>query len=248
MRDQSQCLAEVHSILSADLPATRVPRVLEAGGGSFSHIKLARDAHISVIDISPEQLERNTYANELMLGDLEDPDAIRGKHDLIVCFDVLEHLQRPERALRHMTAALAGNGLIVIGCPNRASTKGLITRFSPHGFHVWYYKSIRGIPDAGQPGHAPFETFLKPQMDFGAVQQQLKNAGLEIVMARRYEGPAPRELKARHPFLYGIYAMPAAIARLFGRETEELAATDWIIVARRPAEVQQQSLAEARSA
>lgn len=234
MRDQSQCLSEVHSLLCAYLPTERAPRVLEAGGGSFSHIKINRKAHIAVIDISPEQLERNDYADDLIHGDLEDENAIRGKHDLIVCFDVLEHLRRPEWALKHMTAALDEGGLMVIGCPNRTSTKGLITRYTPHAFHVWYYKTIRGIADAGQPGHAPFETFLQPHMDFEMVQQQLKHAGLEIVMARRYEGPAPCELKARHPFLYSLYAMPAALAGLAGRKADALAATDWIIVARRP--------------
>lgn len=248
MRDQSQCLAEVHAILRDELPKGRQPRVLEAGGGSFSHITLERDAHIAVIDISAEQLERNSYADDLILGDLEDPNAIRGEHDLIVCFDVLEHLRRPQLALKHMTAALADGGLIVIGCPNRSSTKGLITRYTPHGFHVWYYKSIRGIPDAGQPGHAPFETFLGAEMDFDSVQAQLKRQGLEIAMARRYEGPAPRELKARHPLLYSLYALPAAVGRALGQAPEQLAATDWIIVARRPAQAMAQSRAEARRA
>lgn len=234
MKDQAQCLAEVHDILDASLPSMTPPRVLEAGGGSFSHIHLRRDAHISVVDISPEQLARNDYAHERILGDLEDPRTIQGRHDLIVCFDVLEHLRRPHLALSHLIKAMDDGGLLVIGCPNRNSTKGLVTRYTPHGFHVWYYKTIRGIADAGQAGHAPFETFLDPRMDFNAVERHLKHAGLEILMARRYEGPAAHELKAKHPLLYRLYALPADLAQWGGADKEQWAATDWIIVARRP--------------
>lgn len=235
MKDQAQCLAEVHAILQSSLNDQATPKILEAGGGSFSHIRLDRDAHISVLDISPEQLARNDYADERILGDLEDPRAIQGHYDLIVCFDVLEHLRRPHLALSHMVKGLADGGLLVIGCPNRSSTKGLITRYTPHGFHIWYYKTIRGIAEAGQKGHAPFETFLDARMDFDAVMRHLLHAGLEVLLAQRYEGPAAQELKAKFPLLYRLYATPASIAELSGTDRERLAATDWMIVARRPA-------------
>lgn len=248
MRDQAQCLAAVHQMLRDDLPHTRKPRVLEAGGGSFSHIKLERPAHVTVIDISPEQLARNTYADDTILGDLEVADAIQGQFDLIVCFDVLEHLQRPGLALQHMVNALSADGLLVIGCPNRSSTKGLITRYTPHGFHVWYYKAIRGIADAGLPGHAPFETFLDPQMDFERVQHQLVKSGLSIRFAQRYEGPAAQELKVKKRLLYAAYDTPAALLRAMGRSDESIAATDWIIVAQKATHAADISAPAARQA
>ena len=248
MKYQADCLAEVHHLLNQILLDHRLPRVLEAGGGSFSHIELAQPSHISVIDISPEQLSRNTYADKRILGDLEVPDAIQGLFDLIVCFDVLEHLQRPHLALNHMMAALDEGGLIVIGCPNRASTKGLITRFTPHDFHIWYYKSIRGITDAGQPGHAPFETFLDARMGFETVQQQIEGAGLAIRLAQLYEGPSAHELQSKKPLLYALYDLPAAVLRALGQSDDALAATDWIIVAQRPAHVQKAELSVARRA
>ena len=234
MKNQSQCLTAVHDLIIAALPNHRAPRVLEAGGGSFSHIRLDRAAHIAVVDISPEQLSRNTYADERILGDLESPKAIDGHYDLIVCFDVLEHLRQPHLALKHMISALDDGGLLIIGCPNRSSTKGLITRFTPHAFHVWYYKSIRGIADAGQPGHAPFETFLDRRMGFDAVRNAIREAGLIIHIAQRYEGPAAQELRTKRPGLYSLYDWPSAILRAMNKPDEALAATDWIIVAQRP--------------
>lgn len=78
MIDQQECLNQVHQLLRSTLSKQEPVRVLEAGGGSFSHIKMDKPAHISVIDISPEQLSRNTYANERVLGDLEVSDTVRG--------------------------------------------------------------------------------------------------------------------------------------------------------------------------
>ena len=235
MIDQQECLYQVHQLLRSTLSKQEPVRVLEAGGGSFSHIKMDKPANISVIDISPEQLSRNTYANERILGDLEVSDTVRGPYDLIVCFDVLEHLRHPDLALTHLMTALDPGGLLVIGCPNRSSTKGVVTRFTPHSFHVWYYKNIRGIPEAGEPGHAPFETFLSREMDFEIVQQQLKAAGLLVPLAGRYEGPAAFELYRKWPILFYFYHFPATFMRLFGQQFETLAATDWIIVAQKPA-------------
>jgi len=248
MRDQAQCLSSIHHLLHMALSDHRPIRILEAGGGSYSHIRLDRASHISVIDISLEQLNRNTYADKRILGNLEDPDAIEGIYDLIVCFDVLEHLQRPHLALIHMLAGLDEGGLLVIGCPNRSSTKGIITRFTPHIFHVWYYKAIRGISDAGQPGHAPFETFLNPYMGFEIVQKQLEEAGLAIRVADRYEGPSATELQSKKPFLYALYDLPAAILRAIGRSDETLAATDWIIVAQKPTQSVANEIATKRHA
>jgi SAM-dependent methyltransferase len=248
MRDQAQCLSSIHHLLHMALSDHRPIRILEAGGGSYSHIRLDRASHISVIDISPEQLSRNTYADIRILGDLEAPDAIDGLYDLIVCFDVLEHLQRPNLALSHMVAGLDKGGLLVIGCPNRSSTKGMITRFTPHNFHIWYYKAIRGVPDAGQPGHAPFETFLDAYMGFEVVQRQLEEAGLAIRLANRYEGPAANELQSKKPFLYALYDLPAAFLRALGQSDEALAATDWIIVAQKPAQSSEKEISTKRQA
>ncbi|MGH8427255.1 MAG: class I SAM-dependent methyltransferase [Gammaproteobacteria bacterium] len=144
-----------HEVLNASLSSGRIIRVPEAGRGSFTHIRIPHSKYVTLLDISPEQLERNTYADEKILGDLEDEHALTlQKYDLIVCFNVLEHLRYPERAFSNLAQSLAYAGLLVIGCPNLLSVKGLTTRFMPHGFHVWYYRSMRGVPESGQSGYA----------------------------------------------------------------------------------------------
>src|SRR5579875_3257261 len=89
-------------------------KVLEAGGGSLTALGALNGAEFTVIDISPEQLERNSYAKTRLLGDLQVFDAYPDRYDVIVCRDVLEHLEAPEQAIDRLLAALAPGGLLVI--------------------------------------------------------------------------------------------------------------------------------------
>jgi 2-polyprenyl-3-methyl-5-hydroxy-6-metoxy-1,4-benzoquinol methylase len=69
--------------------------VLEAGGGSASYMRYVSklsNAHITTIDIDPDQIRNNQYANEKILGDLHSYRLPEGKFDLVVCYNVLEHL------------------------------------------------------------------------------------------------------------------------------------------------------------
>ncbi len=231
---QDTVLRRAHDALQTYLPSDRPVDVLEAGGGSFTHISVPGRRRVTVLDISPEQLERNEYADEKILGDLEDPAVLTAEYDLIVCFDVLEHLDRPERAFANMVGALREGGMVVIGCPNLVSTKGLLTKLTPHGFHVWYYKTIRGDRNAGKPGHAPFPTYLRKSMAFNGLKRAAKAAGLEIIFARSYVGPAADELKARKPLLHALYDIPARLARILSVGRLDLGDTDFVMVLRRP--------------
>jgi SAM-dependent methyltransferase len=210
------------------------PRVLEAGGGSSTHVTLNRPTHTVVLDNSPEQLARNSYASETILGDLQDPKAFKGSYDLIVCWDVLEHLERPRAAVENMIASLNDRGLLLIACPNLYSIKGLLTRFTPHWFHVWFYRNIRGDKLAGGPGRAPFPTYLRREMALPAVLGYAKANKLQALVALAYPGPAVQELKRKASWLYALYRLPAAVlyAVTFGRL--DFSNTDYIVLLRRP--------------
>lgn len=232
---QKDVLRSTHDVLARELPRDRPVRVLEAGGGSFTHIRIDRPAHVTVLDISPEQLDRNDYADEKILGDLQDPALLTRKYDLIVCYDVLEHLPHPDRALENMASALDEGGLLVIGCPNLWSFKGLVTRFTPHGFHVWYYRTLRGDQQAGQPGHAPFPTYLRPEMGFGRLLAAAQQRGLRPAFASTYEGPAIEELRRRHPVVHALHATPVALAKALTFGRWNAGETDYVAVLRRSA-------------
>ncbi len=72
---------------------------LEAGCGSASRITIPTSYHITGIDISQSQLDRNKSLNKKILGSLETHEFESESYDLIVCWDVLEHLQHPDKVL-----------------------------------------------------------------------------------------------------------------------------------------------------
>lgn len=226
-------LDSIRKKLNELLPEHRPIRVLEAGGGSCMHIGFDRGKYVTTLDISQEQLDRNSYADEKVLGDLEswsDP-----KHyDLIVCWNVLEHLANPARAMRNMMNALDGGGLLVVGCPNLYSIKGMVTKLTPHRFHVWYYREIKGGVHAGKPGYAPFRTFLKPESSFRSIVRMAAAGGFDLQVARCYQGPETEDLKRKSPLLHGMYQVVGTLASAMTLGWFQAKASDWAVVMRKP--------------
>src|SRR5690606_35576302 len=100
-------LLSVHEVLGAMLPARELA-IYEAGGGSTSFLPfdvLSR-AHVTVVDIDPEQIRNNDYADVKILGDIQTHRFASGSFDLITCYNVIEHLPDVEAALRGFCAAL----------------------------------------------------------------------------------------------------------------------------------------------
>src|SRR5579862_6866063 len=77
-------------------------KVLEAGCGSSSHVRLPGTVHAVGIDISAEQLAKNTAVQEKILGDIQQYRLPRGEFDVTVCWMVLEHLSNPGDALLNL--------------------------------------------------------------------------------------------------------------------------------------------------
>lgn len=62
--------------------------VLEAGCGSTSHIDLGDKCRLTGIDISENQLRRNAYLDERILGDIQSYHWTVSRFDTVVCWDV----------------------------------------------------------------------------------------------------------------------------------------------------------------
>jgi SAM-dependent methyltransferase len=143
---------------------SRPVAVLEAGGGSRSRLKAAGGidiASLTVIDIDAEQIRRNTVADEKLLGDLQDFRFERS-YDVIEVMNVIEHVEDLQAALGNIVGACSPDGLVVIGAPHLRSLAGIVTRATPHAFHVFFRRHVLGEPNAGKPGHEPFPTFYNP--------------------------------------------------------------------------------------
>jgi len=200
-----ESLLAVHDILCNRLPPTSL-RIYEAGGGSTSFLPLdvLRRAHVTVVDIDEHQIRNNTYAQQAILGDIQSWRFAPGSFDLVICYNVIEHLADVEAALSGFCCSLKNGGLILIGAPNPRSLSGVVTKYSPHWFHVWFYRYVRGDKKAGQPGEAPFPTFFHPLVTPSNLEKFASTHGLEVIYGRQYESPRFPEMRSRKPWLAAL--------------------------------------------
>lgn len=216
-----------------ELLSTPTPRILEAGGGSKSCLdhELLLRAHVVVVDVSPEQIERSDYASEAIVDNIETwrrPNAF----DIICCSNVLEHVGAPKDALLNFAEALAPGGVCVINGPVATSLQGWATRLTPHRVHVWAYR-WRGSRTAGKPGYAPFPVRFAYGSKDRDIADILSAAGLEIRYHYRYEGVHPQTLKRRSPLLFRLYRLICATIHQISFRTYDPGETDFVLIARK---------------
>jgi SAM-dependent methyltransferase len=176
----------LQDFLNRSLPDGRI-KILEAGCGSISKIKFPEKAHITGIDISRKQLERNQLVHEKIQGDLQTYSFPPGTFDLIVCWDVLEHLPQPREALNKMTDALKKGGLLLLKVPNLMSVKGLITKYSPYKIHQLYYKLVYKVKEPGKDDVGPFKTHLKSDVAPNSLKRFAYQKGLYVPFSELYD-------------------------------------------------------------
>jgi SAM-dependent methyltransferase len=210
-----ESLLAVHGILATELPPTALA-IYEAGGGSTSFLPLdvLGRAHVTVVDIDEVQIRNNTYAQRTVLGDIQTHRFPPGSFDLVICYNVIEHLPDVRAALSGFCQALKQGGLLLIGAPSPNSLSGVVTKYSPHWFHVWFYRHVRGDKKAGQPGQAPFPTFFHPLVTLANLEAFATTHGLEVIYRRQYESPRFPEMRARKP---AFAALLDAVANVLNR-------------------------------
>jgi 2-polyprenyl-3-methyl-5-hydroxy-6-metoxy-1,4-benzoquinol methylase len=158
-------------------------KILEAGCGADSPVKLEQAGNYVVgIDISKKQIERNKVVNEGIVGDIQSYPLQKSEFDMIICWNVLEHLEHPDRALENFKNAIKPGGLIVIGIPNVLSIKGLVTKYTPHAFHIFFYKYVyRNASLTGKDDTGPFKTFLKYSISLPAIKKFAAKNNLKLI-------------------------------------------------------------------
>ncbi len=229
-----ESLLAVHSILGSSLPPTKLA-IYEAGGGSTSFLPLEvlRRAHVTVVDIDEDQIRNNDYAQETILGDVQSHRFDPGSFDLVICYNVIEHLPDVEAALLRFCESLKQGGLILIGAPNPKSLSGVVTKYSPHWFHVWFYRHVRGDKKAGLPGEAPFPTFFHPLVTLSRLDAFAAVHGLQIVYRKEYESPRYPEMRARKPALAALVDAAASVLNLLLPGKSDVRHGDYHVILRK---------------
>jgi SAM-dependent methyltransferase len=229
-----ESLLAVHGILRAVLPPGKLA-IYEAGGGSTSFLPLSvlNRAHVTVVDIDEDQIRNNDYAQETILGDIQSYRFAPETFNLVICYNVIEHLPDVEAALLGFCESLKRGGLVLIGAPNPKSLSGVVTKYSPHWFHVWFYRHVRGDKNAGLPGQAPFPTFFHPLVTLSNLEAFAKAHGLQVIYKREYESPRFPEMRERKPALAALLDTFAAVANRFLPGKADVRRGDYHVILRK---------------
>ncbi len=213
----------------------RLLRVLEAGAGSRSHIRLSGNAQLVGIDISAEQLANNCELHQRIVGDIETFPLEPCSFDIISCWDVFEHLKHPERALRNFLQALREDGIIVLGAPVVTSLKGMVTKYTPLWFHVMVFRYVVGNKNAGTKGYGPFPTFLRYSMSPRAIQRFASDNHLSVDYVDVYEAMMQVRWKQKYPAVGLAFRILGVLCKVFTLGKIDPNVTDFTIVLRKPA-------------
>ena len=215
-------LLAIHDMLRRELPSGPLA-TYEAGGGSssFLPLEILFRSHVTVVDIDEDQIRNNDYAQEAILGDVQTYRFKPESFDLVICYNVIEHLPDVEATLKNFCGALKRGGMILIGAPNPRSLSGVVTKYSPHWFHVWFYRHVRGIKNAGKPGEPPFPTFFHPLVTLPNLEAFATAHGLETIYRREVESPRYPEMRKRKPLFAALVdACVAALNFMLPRGTD----------------------------
>ncbi len=124
-------------------------RVLDAGAGAgdlFPYDFKNRVQEMVGVDLDP-RVTSNPRLHRGILSDLTSIPIEDNYFDVIFSRAVLEHVQEPERFLNEMGRLLKPGGVFVFLTPNRWHYVCVGSQLTPHGFHEWYNKRLRGRED-----------------------------------------------------------------------------------------------------
>jgi SAM-dependent methyltransferase len=224
-------IENLRQFVDSSLGHRRGLRVLEAGCGSASWLDLRDRAHVVGVDISAKQLARNKLIHEAVLGNLMEHQFEEGSFDVIVCIDVLEHLDRPMAAMLNMREALAkGQGLLVLKLPNAMSLKGILTKFTPHGFHVWAFRNLFGKRDAGVDDVGPFKTYMRWSISPRALRRWGKEHQLAVQYEEYYESRYQLHVRGRLGPLDLLVKAAASLVWALSLGRLSLPRTEYVVV------------------
>jgi SAM-dependent methyltransferase len=185
--DGSTAIQQVQTCVDGYLEGRKDLRVLEAGCGPRLNLSFPPGAYVVGVDEDEVALARNEDLSEAIVGDLGSYTPEPASFDAIVCWYVLEHVDKPDEIIAGFARALKPGGVLALAVPNLRSPKSIITKFTPHAFHVWFRRNVLGRKHAGTPGHGPYPTTLRRAIGPRTMIRNAADLGLEVVHVGWYE-------------------------------------------------------------
>jgi SAM-dependent methyltransferase len=136
-------------------------RILDIGCGTGWSAWVLANAGYSVVgaDLNPEAFEVAPMPNmKLQKANIMSLPFQSESFDIVACYQLLEHIPKPEQALREMLRMVRPNGMIVVVGPNLL---GLLGHLRMLFVHVWRNRPMRTIlvRSAEMPQHPFGNTF-----------------------------------------------------------------------------------------
>jgi 2-polyprenyl-3-methyl-5-hydroxy-6-metoxy-1,4-benzoquinol methylase len=210
------------------LDRSRPLDVLDAGCGYRMPVPIADDLRVTGIDIDAAQLRPDL--DEAIVGDLQTTELGRDRFDVVICWNVLEHIADPMVVISKFVDALRPGGVVVLGLPHVASVKGLVTKYSPQWFHAWVWTHLLG---AG-PGHEEFPTVLSRSLKPARLRRYAADNGLTVQYLAEYESWAQKRVRRRLKLSGRTFAMLARLVQIMSLGSVTVAHTDMMIVVQKP--------------
>ena len=159
--------------------------ILEAGCGQKWDVDLADlEFHLTGVDLDQAALDLRLTGSidlhEAVQGDLREVQLDPDTFDVIYNSYVLEHVNGATKVLENFRSWLKVGGIVIIRIPDPLSVYGFISRVTPHWFHVLYYRRVMGIPEAGQPGYAPYPVHYDEIVSRAGLHRFCRENGLAL--------------------------------------------------------------------
>ena len=178
--------SEYHEILSRYTPSKNAT-VLEIGSGPedrSSAYVASRVAHLDGLDIDKRVLSNPDLREAFVYNGEEFPKEIADEsYDLVVADYVMEHVEHPSLMMTEIHRILRPGGHFVFRTPNIFHYVSLISRFTPHSFHLAMANKARQRDDSSVDPYPTFYRFNSRR----AVRTIATEAGLRDVELRMVE-------------------------------------------------------------
>jgi len=151
-------------------------------------------AFVVGIDIEPREIAVNGHIGEALVGDIQRYPLPTDSFDAAICWNVLEHLERPDRALENLQQALRVGGLLVINVPHLRGLKTHLVKLTPRWLHrrIWHWLYPRAGADEG-----PFPLVLSDDIAVTELERFASRRAMAVVCTRGYESTMQANLRER---------------------------------------------------
>lgn len=158
--------------------------VLEIGPGPHSpttkHLR-SKVAYIDGLDIDKRALNNPDLKNVTTYDGREFPIQ-NDSYDLVFADYVMEHVEDPELMLKEIYRILRPGGHFVFRTPNIYHYVSIISRFTPHSFHLAVANRARQNPDDAIDPYPTFYRFNSKRAVLSAVNRaSMKNVEIKLV-------------------------------------------------------------------